>query len=539
MGGVMVISLLATALNLAQPWLSKLMIDGALLHRDVGKLWQVAGLMVVATLGGYALNMLASWRHVALSAAMLFDIRLALLAHLQTLSPRFFSQFRLGDLMSRINSDVSDVQRVAGDTLLAALSNLLFLLGTLGMMVWLDWRLCLVGIALVPVATLGFLRAQKMLVDLTRQMREAGADIGSLLVDTITGMRLVVAMNAQRRELDRFARANAVFVRHMLRLQATSFASGALPGSLLTFSTVAVVVLGGMRIVHGQTSIGTLVAFLTYQQRLFSPVQGLMGLSSTLSSTRVALARIFDLMDTPAEIHECAHPLPVTHVAQALAFHDVHLSHGRDPVLAGASFAIPAGSFCAILGASGAGKSSLADALIRLVDPDAGRITLDEVDLRDLDLAGLRRTIVLVEQTPFLMNATLRDNILFGAEPVEEADLTQAIAAAGLTELLARLPQGLATRTGERGQALSAGERQRVALARALLRRPEVLILDEPTAALDGATEALVAANLRAFLPRATLIVITHKPALAAQADLLLRLDNGLIHTQSRCLVDA
>lgn len=534
MAGVMAISLLATALNLAQPWLSKLMIDDALLHRDMGRLWQVAALMVATTLGGYALNMLSSWRHVALSAAMLFDIRLALLAHLQTLSPRFFSQFRLGDLMSRINSDVSDVQRVAGDTLLAAMSNLLFLLGTLGMMLWLDWRLCLAGIALVPVATLAFLRAQHLLVGLTRRMREAGADIGSLLVDTITGMRLVVAMNAQRQELDRFAAANAGFVRSMLRLQLTSFATGALPGGLLTFSTVAVVVMGGARIFHGQMSIGALVAFLAYQQRLFSPVQGLLGLSSTLSSTRVALGRIFELMDTPPDVQEHATARPVERLTQALVFHDVHLSHGREPVLAGASFTIPAGRFCALLGASGAGKSSLADALIRLVDPDGGRITLDGVDLRELNLADLRRTVVLVEQTPFLMNATLRENILFGADNIDTPSLEAAIAAAGLAEVLTRLPLGLATRTGERGQALSAGERQRVALARALLRRPDVLILDEPTAALDGATEALVAANLRAFLPHATLIVITHKPALAAQADLVLRLEHGLIHAAQR-----
>lgn len=535
----MVISLLATALNLAQPWLSKLMIDGALLHRNMDLLWQVAALMVVATLGGYALNMLASWRHVSLSAAMLFDIRVALLAHLQTLSPRFFSQFRLGDLMSRINSDVSDVQRVAGDTLLAALSNLLFLVGTFTMMMWLDWRLCLVGVALIPIATFAFLRAQRMLVGLTRQMREAGADIGSLLVDTITGMRLVVAMNAQRRELARFAATNSTFVRSMLRLQMTSFVTGALPGSLLTFSTVAVVVMGGTRIIHGQMSIGTLVAFLTYQQRLFSPIQGLMGLSSTLSSTRVALARIFELMDTPAEIHEHAQPRRVARVAEALAFHDVHLSHGREAVLAGTSFTIPAGAFCAILGQSGAGKSSLADALIRLIDPDQGRITLDGVDLREVDLADLRNTIVLVEQTPFLMNATLGDNIIFGADAVDNTTLTQAIAAAGLNDVLKRLPEGLATRTGERGQALSAGERQRVALARALLRRPDVLILDEPTAALDGATEALVAANLRAFLPDATLIVITHKPALAAQANLVLTLEDGRIQARTAHTIPA
>jgi len=530
MPAVVVVSLLATALSLAQPYISKLMIDGALMHRDMGMLWHVAWLMLGATVGSYALNMLASWLHVSLSAAMLFDIRSAVLAHLQALSPRFFGRFRLGDLMSRLNSDVSDVQRVAGDTLLAALANVLFLGGSVGLMLWMDWRLFVVGIVLVPFAVATFLRAQKRLTDLTRQMREVGADIGSLLVDTIMGMRTVVALGAEAHERERFGTTNARFVAAMLRMQITSFLSGAVPGTLLSASTAGVMLWGGYEIVAGRMTIGTLVAFLAYQQRLFTPIQGLLGLSSTLAQTRVALARIFELLDTPAEVVEAADARPLTGVAREIRFEHVRLSHGRAPVLVDADFAIPAGAFCAILGESGAGKSTMADLMVRLIDPDAGRILVDGVDLRDLRLADLRHTILLVEQTPFLFNATLGQNIGFGLpDPGREA-LIAAAHAAGLDGLLARLPEGLDTRTGERGLALSAGERQRVALARALLRRPQVLILDEPTAALDGETERVIAERLRACLPQATLIVITHKPALAAMADLTITLEQGRTH---------
>ena len=530
MPAVILVSLLATGLSLAQPYISKLMIDGALMHRDMGMLWRVAGLMLGATVGSYVLNILASWLHVSLSAAMLFDIRSAVLAHLQALSPRFFGRFRLGDLMSRLNSDVSDIQRVAGDTLLAALANVLFLGGSVALMLWMDWRLFLVGIVLVPLAVATFLRAQKRLTDLTRQMREVGADIGSLLVDTIMGMRTVVALGAEPHERARFATTNARFVAAMLRMQITSFLSGAVPGTLLSASTAGVMLWGGYEIVAGRMTIGTLVAFLAYQQRLFAPIQGLLGLSSTLAQTRVALARIFELLDTPAEVLEGATPQPLPAITQSLRFDHVALSHGRAPVLIDADFTIPAGCFCAILGESGAGKSTMADLMVRLLDPDAGRILVDGADLRDLRLADLRARILLVEQTPFLFNATLGDNIAFGLPDPGHAAITAAAQAAGLSPLLARLPQGLATPTGERGLALSAGERQRVALARALLRRPQVLILDEPTAALDGETEARIAQNLRACLPEATLIVITHKPALAAMADMTITLHQGRTH---------
>ena len=520
-------SLVATGLTLAQPWISKLVIDEALLKRDWPMLVRIAALMMGATVGGFAVNALVSYRYVSLSAQMLFDMRVALLRHLQRLSPRFYGSFRLGDLMSRLNSDASDVQRVAGDTLLSVLSNVLFFAGSVAMMLWLDWRLFLVGTVLVPFAVMSFLHFQRRMTDLTRQMRERGADIGSLLADTILGMRTVNALGAEKHEADRFTKANSGFVATMLRMQTTSFLTGALPGTIVTASSAAVILYGGKQIIDGTMTVGALVAFITYHGRLLAPVQALMGLTASLATARVALARIFELFDTAPEVVEAEKPWPLPLISREIRLENVTMHHGRAPVLDNASLAIPAGSLTAILGPSGAGKSTLADLLVRFLDPVSGNVTIDGTDLRELSLTDLRARVLLVDQAPFLFNASIAENIAFARPEATIEQVTAAASAAGLDPLIARLPQGLATRTGERGLALSAGERHRIAIARALLRQPDVLILDEPTAALDEETERVVALGLRRALPHATLIVITHKPALAEMADHVIRLEGG------------
>lgn len=524
---VLLISLVSTVLGLLQPYISKLLIDHALLKRDWDALLWVAGLMFVATVVGFLLNVVASYRYVSISAAMLFDMRVAVFRHLQTLSPRFYARFRLGDLMSRLNTDVGEVQRVAADSLLSVLSNVVFFVGSVGFMLWLNWKLFLVSVILVPACLGTFTYFQRKLTHLTRDMRERSADLGSMFVDTILGMRVVTSLNAGEHETERFRQRNDAFVSTMLKMQIVSFMTGALPGTILTAATSSVILYGGWMIMHDEMTIGALVAFMAYHMRLLSPIQILMGLASSLASARVSLGRIFELLDTPAEVSEIAAPIRLDRVRGAVRFEGVHLRYDREPVLTDVTLEIPQGSFCAILGPSGVGKSTMADLMVRYLDPDQGRVTVDGHDLRDLALADLRREILLVDQSPYLFNDTVAANIAFALPGATRAEIQQAGSAAGLDELVRRLPQGYDTRTGERGLALSAGERQRIALARALLRRPSVLILDEPTSALDAQTESLIAASLRTSLPDATIVVITHKPALAAVADAVIVLDGG------------
>lgn len=524
---VMAISLVATALGLIQPYLTKLLVDDALIQKDMNALIEIAGLMFLVTVLGFVFNIAASYRYVKLSAAMLFDMRVALFRHLQSLSPRFYARFRLGDLMSRLNGDVGEVQRVTADSLLAVVSNIVFFIGCVGIMLWLNWRLFVVSVILVPGCVLSFLYYQKKLTTLTREWRERSADVGSLFVDTILGMRVVVSLRAGPHEVQRFRERNDASIATMLKMQVASYMTAALPSTILTAATAAVFLYGGWMIIAGEMTIGTIVAFMAYHMRLLSPIQTLLGMASGLASARVSVARIFELFDTPPDVREATEPVPLRDDWDSLRFEHVALRYDRDPVLRDVDFVIPRGKFCVIVGPSGAGKSTIADLLVRYIDPDQGRVLIGSQDTRSLALNELRREILLLDQTPYLFNDSIASNIAFSFPSAGRADIEAAARAAGLDELLKRLPNGLETRVGERGYALSVGERQRVALARALLRRPNVIVLDEPTSALDAETEKLVVKGLREALPTATFIVITHRPALSDLADVLIELRDG------------
>jgi len=527
---VLIISLFSTILGLVQPYIAKLLIDEALLQRNLRALVVVALLMIVVTVFGFVFGALASYRYVAVSADVLFDMRLALYEHLQKLSPWFYARTKLGEIVSRINNDVAEAQRVASDTLLSLVSNLIFLTGSVAIMLWLNWQLFVLSVALAPLSVFVLRSYQRRLTGQAKQTRERSAEIGSFLIETLMGMRLVVTSNAEASEVERFRRRNRGFIESLLAMQLTSYLAGAAPGVILALSTAAVFLYGGGLVIEGAMSVGALVAFMAYHLRLLAPAQSLMGLYTSLVTARVSLGRIFELLDAKVDVVERADAVALNRPRGEITFEHVTLRHDREnTVLDDVSFRIPAGGVCAIVGPSGVGKSTIADLILRFYDPQSGTVKLDGRDLRDLRLGDLRRAVALVDQSPFLFNASVAENIAYARPEATRDEIVEAARAAAIHKFIESLPEGYDTRVGERGLALSAGERQRIAIARAILRQPSVIVLDEPTAALDPITEQAVVSTLSTLLKGRTAIVITHRMSLVEIADQVIALEGGKV----------
>ena len=529
------LSLLGTGLGLVLPYLSKLLVDDALVAQDFGALLNIVGLFVGITAASFLMNVLSGMRYTKVSADILFDMRLDLYRHLQRLSPRYYAKTPLGDVVSRINGDIGEIQRVTAEATLAWLGQLIALVGTVGMLIYLDVRLFIAGLITLPPALFFLLRYRRQLETRVRDLRERSADIGTFLIETLQGMRAVVGANAQEREVDRFRNKNDSFVDALLSMRLFTYLAGGLPGLLLTTGTGIVFLYGGYRVIDGATTLGTFVAFMAYQMRLMAPIQGLMGLYSNLATARASLVRVHEIRDSPPEVIEAAASKSLPVCKGELTLEEVHYGFGRGgEVLAGINLVIPAGQVLAIVGTSGSGKSTIADLLCRQLDPDEGRILLDGNNLCDLFLSQVRRHVAVVEQSPFIFHATVAENVRYARPEATEADVQQAIHAAGLSDLMASMPEDINTVVGERGSQLSAGERQRVAIARAYLAEPSVLIFDEATGALDPMSEAAVLSGYDALMRGRTTVLITHRIDLARQADRVVVLKNGRVAEDGR-----
>jgi ATP-binding cassette subfamily B protein len=517
---VLGLSVASTALSLYLPLLSRDFVDRALLGRDMATLVRVVSVFAAVSVASFFVNVASGLRYTRVSADILFDMRLEMYRHLQQLSPRFYARTRMGDIMSRINNDLGEIQRIAAETALAWVGNVLFLAGTIVMLAWLDLRLFALTVASAPIGLWALMHFRERFEREVAVLRQRSADIGSFLIETLQATRLVVAANAQGREADRFRERNASFVRALMSMQLHAYLSSGVPGLVVSAGAGLVFVYGGVRVIHGSLSVGTFVAFMAYQMRFTPPLQALMGMYANLATVRVSLRRVAEILDEPIEVVERPDARPLMSARGAIAFNDVTVSYGRGaPVVEHLSFDVRAGETVALVGPSGSGKSTIADALLRFIDPDAGAVRLDGLDVRDLRLADLRSRVALVEQEPCVLHATLRENIRYARPEATDDDIVAAVRHAALGPFVDALPDGLETIVGERGTALSAGERQRIAIARALLRRPDVLVLDEPSAALDPASERQIADGFASVMQGRTTIVITHRMDLAARAD--------------------
>ena len=523
------LSLCASLLVLAQPWLTKSLIDDGLLARDFPRLLQVALAMVAVGILGTLLSGINRYLHTGLSGRILFALRDDLYRHLQQLSPAFYGRKRLGDILSRLDGDVAEIQRFAVDSLFSAVSSVIGLLGAVALMLVLSWQLSLLLALLIPLEVLWLRWMRRKVEREVRSLRERSADVSSFLVETLPAMKFIQASAAQQRESARLEGLGQGYMRQLLKVQVTEFFTHALPGTLTSLSRACAFLIGGYWVIQGTWQVGALIAFSTYLGMAVGPVQSLLGLYVALQRMTVSLGRVMELQQEPVSVRQPAAPSPLAEGGGELRLEDVHFSHEQrsDAVLRGVDLVIPAGLKVAISGASGVGKSTLIDLLQRFYDPDQGRVLLDGVDLRELDLFALRRSIAVVSQDIVLFRGTLAENLSYSAPSASREALQRVARLARLDELIASLPQGLDSPLGERGQQLSGGQRQRIAIARALLQEPRILVLDEATSAVDEATEREVIAAIDQLFAGRTRILISHRPSTLREADLSLCLQQG------------
>jgi len=528
-GVLLGLSLGASLLALAQPWLVKTLIDEGLLAKNYQTLWHVAAIMIVAGLLGTVLAGVNRYLHTRLSGRILFALRDDLYRHLQQLSPTFYGRRRTGDILSRLDGDVAEIQRFAVDSLFSAVSAVIGLVGAVALMLMLSWQLSLLLALLVPIEVLWLRWMRRKVEREVRSLRERSADVSSFLVETLPAMKFIQASGQQGREAGRLDQLGQGYMRQLLKVQVTEFFTQAIPGTLTSWCRACAFLVGGWWVIEGTWQLGALIAFSTYMGMAVGPVQSLLGLYVAVQRMAVSLGRVMELKQEAVAVREADTPRPMPQGPGELRLEGVHFAHdGRQgAVLDGVHACVPGGLKVAISGASGVGKSTLIDLLQRFYDPDAGRILLDGADLQDLNLAALRQRIAVVSQDIVLFRGTLAQNLAYGAPQASRAELERVVRLAHLETLVDSLPLGLDGLLGERGQQLSGGQKQRIAIARAVLQAPSILVLDEATSAVDEATEREVIAAIDQLFAGRTRILISHRASTLADADLHLQLQGG------------
>ncbi len=531
--GLLGLSVCASSLVLVQPWLTKLLIDDGLLARNFPMLVLIAGLMIIAGLLGTALSGINRYLHTRLSGRILFSLRDDLYRHLQTLSPSFYGQRRIGDLMSRLDGDVAEIQRFAVDSLFSAVSSVIGLVVAVAMLLTLSWQLSLLALVLIPLDVLWLRWMRRKVERDVRQLRERSADMSSFMVETLPVMKFIQSAGQQQRESRRLEALGQGYMSQLLRLQVTEFFTQAVPGTLTSLSRACAFLIGGYWVVQGTWQLGALIAFSTYLGMAVGPVQSLLGLYVAIQRMTVSLGRVMELRGEEPTVLTPVEPTPMP-TSGELRFDDVHFSHpGRPSTLRGIDARIPYGLKVALSGGSGVGKSTLIDLLQRHHDPQSGRVLLGEVDLRELDLFQLRRRIAVVSQDIVLFRGSLADNLAYAVPDASREAIAEVACLAQLDSLIASLPEGLDSPLGERGQQLSGGQKQRIAIARALLQDPLILVLDEATSAVDEATEREVIEAIDRLFAGRTRILISHRPSTLADADLRFELLDGVLTSKT------
>jgi ATP-binding cassette subfamily B protein len=535
-GRLILVGLLIAAsslVGLGSPFLLRGIIDNALPHKDTGLLALLAlgmiGVALVSTVVGVYQTLLST----TIGQRIMRDLRVSVYAHLQRMSLAFFTKTRTGEVQSRIANDIGGMQAIVTSTATSIVSNVTVVVASAVAMLAMDVRLALLSFVLLPGTVWINRRVGAMRRRITTERQRRLALMTSQVQESlsVSGVLLGRSMGRSPELTERFAGDAS----GLADLEVRSQMAGKWQQSTIsiTFAAVPAVTywLGGLALTGGPTvSIGTLVAFTTLQSSLFNPLNALLRTGVQVQSSLALFARIFEYLDLPIDIVESPSPVVLPAVRGDVRLSDVSFAYEPGaPTLTDVSLDVPAGSTLAVVGATGSGKTTLGYLLARLYDVDSGSITIDGVDVRDLSLATLASTVGVVSQDPYLLHASIAENLRFARPDATDDELVEAARAARIHDLIASLPDGYDTVVGERGYRFSGGEKQRLAIARTVLRNPPVLVLDEATSALDTRTERSVQAALDELSAGRTTITVAHRLSTVRSADRIAVLDRGRV----------
>jgi ATP-binding cassette subfamily B protein len=548
--GFLATIVLAALINLVPPLLIRQIIDQALPDEDRGAVALLAGLMVAVAVAEAFLSIFERLWSSKIGEGLIYDLRVALFDHVQRMPLGFFTRTQTGALVSRMNNDVIGAQRAITGTLGAVVSNVIVVATTIVAMLYLEWRLTLLSLVVLPVFVIPAKRVGRRLQDLTREQMDLNASMNTTMTERfgVAGAMLVKLFGRQDQEVDEFGdragRVRDIGVKTALYSRTFFIALGL----VAAIGTALIYWVGGELVISGALTIGTLVALGTYVTRIYTPLTSLTNARVDLMTAFVSFDRVFEVLDTPNPIQDRPGAVDLVDPAGSIELDDVWFTYPTgseaqvasletpgalpenadgSPVLKGLTATMPAGSMTALVGPSGSGKSTLSSLIPRLYEVTEGSVRIDGHDVRDLTQHSLRRSIGVVTQDPHLFHETVRSNLRYARPDATDAELEEACRAARIWDVITALPNGLDTLVGERGYRLSGGEKQRLAIARMLLKDPCIVILDEATSHLDSENEAAVQAALDEALRGRTSVVIAHRLSTIVAADQILVLDEG------------
>ncbi|HQV26724.1 MAG TPA: ABC transporter ATP-binding protein [Thermoflexales bacterium] len=531
---VLAFILVGTVATLLEPYLIAVIIDQGVANKDYGLVLGIVGLLVAFRLLAWAAQYLRMFRVNTIGQAVLYDMRNQLFTHIQKLSLRFYDSRPVGKIMSRVTSDVGAINELINGGMATIIAEGLSLIGIVVILFLINWKLALIAYLITPSFYFIFGKLRSRIEKAWSNVRKSQANMNANLNESVTGVRVTQAFAREERNISRFERINRWNRDANVKAIKLDNLIWPIVEMVGMFGTAMLVYFGASEVIAGALSMGVILAFINYLWRFWGPVSALSRVYSQVLAAMASAERIFEFLDTEPEVADRPGARALPPIRGEVKLEDVRFSYdgGTRRALNGVSLDVTPGQTIAIVGPTGAGKTTIINLVMRFYDPTAGRVLIDGVDLRTVALESVRSQISLVLQDPFIFSGTLGDNIRYGKLSATDAEVEAAAKAVRLDEFVKKLPEGYAYEVEERGARLSLGQRQLISFARALLADPRILILDEATSSVDTQTEQLIQSALKTLLAGRTAFIIAHRLSTIRNADVILVMQDGRVAEQ-------